>query len=347
MSARGNLMRFGNGFGSVYKLSGNRRNPWAARKTVGWKDNGQPEYFFVGYFRTRSEALNALVEYNTRPEKEMSNLTFYEVFEKWSDQKFPTLSASGVSSYRAAVKVLAPVYNLRFADIKLATYQECVDKSEKNTPTLKNVKNIIGMMYDFAVVNEIVPPEKREFMKYLDVSKAGNPRKIERSIFEPDEIEALWAASDDYAAKVALILIYSGLRIGELLELESASVHLSERFFEVKKSKTAAGVREVPISKKTLPIVTELMEKGGKYLISEKKMSYTTFTSEIWDGTNSIAGKDHRPHDTRHTCVSLLTDSGADPRVIRQIVGHASGNVTEDVYTHVSIEAKLKAIDGI
>lgn len=29
-------MRLPNGFGSVYKLSGNRRKPWVARKTTGW-----------------------------------------------------------------------------------------------------------------------------------------------------------------------------------------------------------------------------------------------------------------------------------------------------------------------
>ena len=30
-------MKLPNGFGSVFKLSGNRRNPYVARKTQGWE----------------------------------------------------------------------------------------------------------------------------------------------------------------------------------------------------------------------------------------------------------------------------------------------------------------------
>ena len=30
-------MRLANGVGSVYKLSGNRRNPYIVRKTIGWE----------------------------------------------------------------------------------------------------------------------------------------------------------------------------------------------------------------------------------------------------------------------------------------------------------------------
>ena len=57
-------MRLPNGYGSVYKLSGNRRKPWAARKTVGFNDKGQPIYIYVGYYKTRGEALQGLAEYN-------------------------------------------------------------------------------------------------------------------------------------------------------------------------------------------------------------------------------------------------------------------------------------------
>ena len=338
-------MRFGNGFGSVYKLSGNRRNPWAVRKTVGWKDNGQPEYFFVGFYRTRTEALNALMAYNANPNEKAVNLTFIEVYEKWSDDKYPKLSNSGVTSYKAAVKILAPLYDVRFADIKLADVQKVVDESGKNTPTLKNVKNIIGMIYDYAVVNEIVPPDKREFMRYLDISKAGNPRKIERENFSADQIGKLWEHQESFSAQTALILIYSGLRIGELLELEKKNVDLDKRVMHIVKSKTAAGVRDVPISKKTLPFIARMMEQKGKRLVGGSGLKYRTYYDTMWADVQHMTRSDHKPHDTRHTFVSMLTDAGADPRVIRAVVGHSTGDVTEDVYTHVSLEKKIEAVD--
>ena len=38
-------MKNPNGYGSVVKLSGNRRKPFCARKTSGWNEKGHPIYF--------------------------------------------------------------------------------------------------------------------------------------------------------------------------------------------------------------------------------------------------------------------------------------------------------------
>ncbi|WMI80586.1 tyrosine-type recombinase/integrase [Anaerotignum sp. MB30-C6] len=55
----------------------------------------------------------------------------------------------------------------------------------------------------------------------------------------------------------------------------------------------------------------------------------------------------HRPHDTRHTCVSLLTAAKADERFIQKIVGHKGQNVTRVVYTHLEIQELIEEIDKI
>ena len=54
-------MKNANGFGTVYKMSGNRRKPWIAKVTVGWSEEGKQEYYIVGYFETRALATTALV----------------------------------------------------------------------------------------------------------------------------------------------------------------------------------------------------------------------------------------------------------------------------------------------
>ena len=56
---------------------------------------------------------------------------------------------------------------------------------------------------------------------------------------------------------------------------------------------------------------------------------------------------DHRPHDTRHTCVTLLTAAGVDDKIIKKIVGHKGQGVTEIVYTHFDIQQLIDAIDLI
>ena len=57
--------------------------------------------------------------------------------------------------------------------------------------------------------------------------------------------------------------------------------------------------------------------------------------------------KGHRPHDARHTCISLLTEVCVDERILQQIVGHKGQNVTRAVYTHIDLPYKLEAINKI
>ena len=97
-------MKLPNGFGSVYKLSGKkRRNPYVAKKTKGWEidpDTGKVKqlYITVGYYPTRKDALNALAEFNNNPyDVNVAKVTFADVYERWSDEHFPTVSDSNVS----------------------------------------------------------------------------------------------------------------------------------------------------------------------------------------------------------------------------------------------------------
>ena len=76
-------------------------------------------------------------------------------------------------------------------------------------------------------------------------------------------------------------------------------------------------------------------------------LSYYTFRDNYWNAVMDIVSMDHRPHDTRHTCISFLTEAGVDQRIIRKIVGHKGQGVTETVYTHLELPAKLEAINKI
>lgn len=79
-------MRLPNGYGSVKKMSGKRRRPYAVKKTVGWHVNPETgksvqEQITIGYAATRAEGLQMLAEYNNNPfDIKASKATFQEVY---------------------------------------------------------------------------------------------------------------------------------------------------------------------------------------------------------------------------------------------------------------------------
>lgn len=350
-------MKLPNGFGSVYKLSGNRRKPWVARKTIGWKtiegkDKEYPIYFFIGRYEKQEQAIEALVNYNKNPYNiDASKITFEEVYNRWSEKKFEKISESNIKGYKASFLLCEPIKKMKFVDIKLEHLQSVVDNSRKNHPTLRKLKVLFNQLYDYAVIHEIIP-QNRHIAKYVDISGAGNPNAIDRTPFTKKEVQKIWKWKDsnEYIT-IILMLIYTGVRIGEMLDLKKGNVNLKEKWFDVVASKTEAGIRKVPIADKVLPFFEYWYNKNDcEYLISTpdgKHFEYRNYYDSYWMPFMEQMNMEHRPHDTRHTCISLLTAAGVDERIIKKIVGHKGQGVTQIVYTHLEIEELLAAINKI
>lgn len=350
-------MKMPNGYGSVYKLSGNRRKPWAARVTDGWVNNPKTKkskqvYKFVGFYETRKEALKALADYNTNPFNiDTANITFQEVYERWSSEHFPTVSDSNVKGYKAAFLLCAPIAGRRFVDVKLDDLQAVADNSGKNYPTLRKYKVLVGLMYKYAVIHEIIPKE-RNVVEYINIKKAGNPNAYNREPFSKEEVARIWEVKDsNIYYTIVLMLIYTGCRISELLDLRKEDINLPERWFKVIAAKTEAGICTVPIAEKVVPFFDYWYNLNScEYLLSTpegKHFVYRNYYDSYWTPIIEVLGMKHRPHDTRHTCISLLASAGVDERVVKKIVGHKGQGVTQVVYTHFEIAELIDAINKI
>ena len=351
-------MRQPNGYGSVYKLSGNRRKPWCVRVTTGWDININSRKVIqkrkiVGTYATQTDALIALADYNKNPyDLNYDRMTFEELYEKWSDVHYAKFSESNAKGYKASYKLCTIIQKMKVSDIKLYHLQRVVDESGKNTPTLKKLKNLFGLMYDYAVMHEIVTPDKREMVRYVDISKAGNPNSYDRQPFTKAQVKTVWKWKDSSPyIRVVLMLIYSGCRISELLNLKKEDVNLEEKWFRIVQAKTEAGVRTVPIADKVLPFFQEWYDKNDcEYLLSTpegEQFKYRNYYDSYWLPFMDQMNMKHTPHETRHTCISLLSSAGVDERVIKKIVGHKGQGVTETVYTHFELEELLDAINKI
>lgn len=360
------IMKLPNGYGSVYKLHGNRRKPYAVRITVSCQKDQTGKkhwkYQYLGYYRTQREGLNALAQFHIshqssisqdeQPEHTMSSITFEKVFAAWSAEHFPKVSASNIRGYQASYTLCNSLYSMPFIFIRKQHLQQVVDTCEKNYPSLKKLKILFALLYKYALENDIC---NKDYSQYVDIHqyRYQNPNALKRQPFNSKERLRLWkcAAHDEYAS-IVLMLIYSGCRIGELLNLKKEQVNLKESWFDIISSKTDAGVRRVPIAKRILPFFRYWMDKGsGSFLLSTpegKHLTYPNYYACYWKPLmQKLDMTEHRPHDTRHTCITLLTAVGIDDKIIKRIVGHKGSSVTESVYTHFDIAQLSNAINQI
>lgn len=51
-----------------------------------------------------------------------------------------------------------------------------------------------------------------------------------------------------------------------------------------------------------------------------------------------------RLHNLRHTAISLLLNSGADPFAVQKLAGHSDVRLTTHTYAHVQAEALRRAV---
>lgn len=343
-------MRLPSGYGGIVKLKGNRRKPYQVRLTKGFTDEGKQIYMYLGYYAKRGEALEALAEYNSSPyDITRETITFAEVYKKWSNEHFKKVSSSSIERYSNAYrKYCKSLYKMRFKDIRLTHLQAVIDNCGMAHPTRASIKTLFAVLTRFAMKNDIVD---KDYAQYVDVGQREG--KINRKPFTQEEIDKLFKYVDtfDYLDTI-LIMIYSGLRVGEMLDLRIENIHLEERYM-VGGSKTEAGKnRIIPINKKIEPFIRKYYEKNKdkEFLIINslgRPMGYSNYRREKFDNIMEKLKMEHKPHDARHTFAILMDSAGANKLCIKRIIGHSSQDITEDIYTHKTLEELIEAIDLI
>ena len=294
-----------------------------------------------------------LADYNNNPyDLEASKISFAEVYEKWSAEKYPTVSKSNVHGYIAAYNLCKSLDNKIFKDIKLVDLQHVVDICGKNYPTMRKLKVLFNQLYDYAIKNDICNKNYSEFVDIVRY-KDRNPKKYDRKKFSKEETNRLWELKDDKYYQIVLMLIYNGLRISEFLDLKKENVHLEEQYFDVIDSKTENGIRKVPIADKVLPFYKEWFDSAPccEYLLhteENKHFLYRNYYDSYFTPLMQNLNIEKTPHCCRHTCISMLAEAGIDQTMIKKIVGHSGAmTLTEKVYTHFDVQELVKAINKI
>lgn len=345
-------MKRPNGSGSVVKLSGKRRRPYAVKIFDGIKvdeqGNGHLKYKYLAYFEKQKEALKYLEKFNTSPvalvtpQANTKKHRFSDIYELYIQElkKSKSLSQQSYASRDTAYNQLKKLHNMVFEQITLEDIESVMSAySNSSLSTVSNQRIVLKGMYKTAMRHKYI---HEDISALIISSHAKEPIKPHEP-FTDDEINTLWQNKDNYFIGIYIILVYTGLRINELLSIKSADVHLSERYM-IGGSKTEAGKgRMIPLSEKIIPFI----DTSKEYIITHKgkELEYHNALRLCNEALASI-GLEHSFHDARHTCASLMERAGIDMLHRKRILGHKSNDIT-DHYTHIPIEDLVEDINKI
>lgn len=324
------IIRNPNGYGSVVKLSGNRRKPYCARKTTGWNDKGHPIYKVIGYYAKKYEAMVALAEYNRNPfDIDLAKITLKELFEKWSERDFKKMSNSSISHHKMAFKYAKPLYNIPYKNIKAFQMQEIIDNCGHGYSTQGAIKNFFVQLDKFALELDIILKSNSSLISRAPTEES---HKIP---FSDDEIEKLWKHSNVEWVDSILFLLYTGFRINEMLTIKIENVDLSQMTITGGLKTKAGKNRIVPIHPKIQKFVLNRFSKDNEFLFG-----YVTANMyyPIWRKLMKEFNIKHSPHECRHTFRSKLDSAGGNKKCIDLLMGHTSKDIGERVYTHKTID---------
>lgn len=153
-----------------------------------------------------------------------------------------------------------------------------------------------------------------------------------------------------------ILLLTTGMRRGECFGLQWQDIDFEHSVIHIKRNvtytastgvriglpKTTHGIRLIPITERMVNILKEYRDSQGEgyqahFLFhSEESLDMpqnpTYITKHMKKFMKRVGLPELSPHDLRHTCASLLLQSGTDIKSIQDVLGHADASTTLNFY---------------
>lgn len=345
-------MKRPNGAGTVRKLGGKRRKPWAAVITTGWDpETGKRKQKYVGYYETYREAEDALILYRLDP-MPAEDATLGSVYREWLATK-GNVSKSAKYGYDMAWRTLSRLENVKIKDIRTGQLQRLIDTATKedgasySSGSLSRIKTVIVMIWDYAVKNDLAP---KNYAKFITLPRNKRREKDRFTAIEVQQIKDAAAAGVPWADAV-LMMIYTGFRISEFLSLDRFTVDLEHMTFRAGVKTDAGRNRLVPIHPCILPYVRSRLAQGGERLICKadgSPFSMVGFRRACYYPALERTGvRLLNPHCTRHTFATMLAEARVPAVEVQKLLGHAQYSTTANTYTHLDVDALRDAVGSL
>ena len=347
-------MRRPNGAGTIVKLSGNRRRPYAVR--VAQKDKyGRIVQKAIGYYATAREAQDALDEHNRlkafglTPAINQMNMTVGQVYDAWSQRAYAKVGPDAVRGYKTAWGMrLSRFADKKMRDMTLDDWQSILDESEAkglSQSLINKDVHVIKGLYSYSMERDIVV---KDYSNYLDIPSVGP--KVEKGAFTDLQIAKLeQLAKEGFPwADTALMLCLTGFRITEFLTLTRFNFHPEHGGYLQGGIKTHAGKdRIVPVHPRIMPYLKVWLAKDGDTIICRdgKAIRGGWYRSVAFPPVaQALDAPTASPHWCRHTFASLLHRAGTNPLTAKWLMGHSTDQDITEHYTHETIEELVAGV---
>ncbi len=292
-----------------------------------------------------------------------ARLTFGDWLDEHDENWCKELSPRTLHGYRAVIKTYVPKHLLRrkLEDLSPSDLQELFnDMSERglSPTTVRGFRAVLRRALNRAMKLELVG---RNVATLVDLPK---PVRIEIRVLSPEEVRRfLEAAESDRFKALWYVFVTTGLRPGEALGLKwedwdgnklrvrRALVRVPGQGWSLRDTKTRRS-RVVALPEMTIRALEEhrtrqkreRLQVGSSYV--DRGLVFARHTGEPIEANNlkkryfkpilEAAGlPDMRLYDLRHTAATLRLVNGEHPKVVQEMLGHASITLTPDTYSHV------------
>jgi len=249
-----------------------------------------------------------------------------EIYERRLKRILESLEALGIESWE---------------EINAKLLYQAVEKhspvvAEQSAAAWQNFRRWARLAKDLElpdVPRELLPKPKEREPRPLSREEVREMERILREKAEKEKGE--WI--DAYLA--FLLMLYGGLRIGEVLSLTPFNFQGNSLIFKGKGRKERTIPLEGELSKVLdylylFPLFKERESKTARELALRRKLKRVSKEAGV---------KEFTPHRLRHTFGTIIAEAGFDAFTIRELLGHSSIK-TSSKYVKVSEKRKREAV---
>jgi site-specific recombinase XerD len=222
----------------------------------------------------------------------------------------------------------------RVRDVKRSDLEAFVEWEQDRGSQLSTVRTVLARIYaflSFLVEEEFIAPDI-----VVRKVKLRVPERLPRAM-DPDDVRRLLSMIGEVRDRaMILVLLRTGMRIGELLNTKVSDINITERTITIFEGRKNRRGRVVYLSRDALSALKGWLMKRdspGEFVLHARgrtRMSYTTarMTFEKYLKIAGLVRKGYSLHCLRHTFASELLNAGMRLEHLQELLGHDSIEVT-------------------